>query len=217
MDAGELSAWPHVYRPAGSENNAPILLMLHGTGSTEREILSLAAAIDPEAAVLSPRGRVSENGAGRWFRRFGEGQFDVDDVIARAGELAEFVIWARHEYSLGSTEMDARPLIAVGFSNGANIALALAVLHSETVTRAMAFSGMYPLGDRGLPSPLPNSRLLLLNGESDPMAPSSSVDRLDRELLRVGAGVERVTRGGGHGITAEEIERAQAWLHAEAR
>ena len=191
--------------------------MLHGTGSTEREILSLADAIDPEAAVLAPRGRVRENGAARWFRRFAEGQFDVDDVIARAGELAGFVAWARQEYGLGSDEMDARPLSAVGFSNGANIALALAVLHPDTVTRALAFSGMYPLGDRELASPLPDSRILLLNGESDPMAASSSVDRLEAELLRVGAGVERVTRSGGHGITAEEIEKAQAWLRAEAR
>ncbi|GAA0993805.1 alpha/beta hydrolase [Subtercola frigoramans] len=216
MDAAELSSWPHVYRPGlDARRDAPVLLMLHGTGGNEREILSLADAIDPEAAVLAPRGRVSEHGATRWFRRIAEGQFDVDDVNVKAAELAEFVAWARQEYGL-APGMDARPIIAVGFSNGANIALALAVLHPETVTLAMAFSGMYPLGNRELPLPLPDSRVLLLNGEADPMAPSSSVDQLETELLRAGAGVERVARSGGHGITAEEIEKAQAWLATAA-
>jgi phospholipase/carboxylesterase len=183
--------------------------MLHGTGSDEREIATLAERLDQTAATLAPRGRVNENGALRWFRRLSEGVFDVDDVIARAGQLADFLGWARSEYGL-----ERRPLVAVGFSNGANMALALAILHPDVVTRVIAFSGMYPLGERELPRDLPAISVLLLNGDSDPMAPAPSVDRLVAQLTTRGAAVERITRPGGHGITAEELETARRWLSA---
>jgi phospholipase/carboxylesterase len=220
VSSSGLAEWPHIYRDGdGGEVGAdgpdvgpdvgPVLLMLHGTGSNEHDIASLGAAIDPSAAILAPRGRVSENGAARWFRRFGEGQFDVDDVIFRAGELAEFVAWAREEYALGM-----RQLVAVGFSNGANIALALALTHPEAVSRAIAFSGMYPLGDRETDSDVTGSSVLLLNGRADPMAPSTSVDRLDAQLRLKGATVERVTRDGSHGITEGEIAAAREWIGA---
>lgn len=200
-----MADWPHLFH-AGT---GPLLLMLHGTGSDEHEIATLAARIDPTAAVLAPRGRVNENGATRWFRRLAEGVFDVDDVITRADELAEFVTSARARYSL-----EDRQLVAVGFSNGANMALALALLRPELVTRTIAFSGMYPLGDREAPNRLEHSQLLTLNGAADLMAPTASVDRLTEQLLRQGATVERVTRAGGHGITEEEVATAQRWLGA---
>ncbi|CAN5428944.1 alpha/beta hydrolase [soil metagenome] len=203
----ELSVWPHLY----SEGVGPVLLMLHGTGSSEEEIAGLAARIDPAAAVLAPRGRVSENGATRWFRRLAEGVFDVNDVIVRAGELAEFLGWARAEYGLKDRE-----IVPVGFSNGANIALALALLHPGVAPRAVAFSGMYPLGDRDAPNPLVQSSVLLLNGASDAMAPPASVDRLADQLAARGAQVERVTRAGGHGITEEELVSARRWLTRDA-
>jgi len=201
----EVSTWPHVY----SAGVGPVLLMLHGTGSTEKEIATLAERIDPTAAVLAPRGRVSENGATRWFRRLAEGVFDVDDVIVRAGELAGFLGWARSEY-----ELEGREIVPVGFSNGANIALALAILHPSAAPRAIAFSGMYPLGERDAPDPLDRSSILLLNGSSDAMAPAASVDRLADQLAARGAQVERLTRPGGHGITEEELAAARRWLAA---
>jgi poly(3-hydroxybutyrate) depolymerase len=123
----------------------------------------------PGAAVLSPRGRVLEGGANRWFRRLGEGVFDVDDVIARAGELAAFVLAAREHYGL-----ESRTLIATGFSNGANIALATALLPPDVLTRVAAFSGMYPFGDREPQVSADGVELLLLNGNQDPMAPAAS-------------------------------------------
>lgn len=202
---GGLAAWPHVFVPG--EAGAPVLLTLHGTGGTETEITALAAPLDPRASVLSPRGRVREGGASRWFRRMGEGVFDVDDVIERAGELAAFITAARDEYGLGDA-----PLTAVGFSNGANIALATALLHPGALTRVVAFSGMYPFGDRDPIGDATGVELLLLNGTGDPMAPSGSVDALERTATAHGASVTRITRPGGHGIDGSELQAAKEWV-----
>lgn len=219
-------SWPHLYTPGDADH--PVLLTLHGTGSDERDIAQIAAVLDPEAAVLSPRGKVSENGMLRWFARRGEGVFDVDDVVFRAAELLTFTESAVAEYGL-----DGRPLIAVGLSNGANIALAAALLHPRSVSRVVAFSGMYPLGDRmpesaaasGGTAPIPlgargSARsdslaavdVILLNGSADPMAPAASVDVLERVLRERGAAVRRITRLGGHGITQADVDAARAWL-----
>lgn len=201
----DLDAWPHLFTPG--EPGAPVLLTLHGTGGDEREITALAAHLDPRAGVLSPRGRVSEGGANRWFRRLREGVFDVDDVITRAGELAAFVTAARTRYDFADA-----PLIAVGFSNGANIALATALLHPHVVSRAVAFSGMYPFGDREPIGEVSGVELLVLNGVGDAMAPSASVDVLERLATAGGASVTRRTRPGGHGIDAAEVQAAKEWL-----
>ncbi|SDI73629.1 phospholipase/carboxylesterase [Arthrobacter subterraneus] len=205
MSAPRFPDWPHLYREGAADH--PVLLMLHGTGSNEQDIAALAAELDPAAAVLAPRGRVPESGMLRWFARRGEGVFDVDDVILRAGELAGFVADAREHYGLGD-----RMLIAVGFSNGANIALATAMLHPETVDRVISFSGMYPFGDRALEGTLSGSRFLVLNGRSDPMAPLPSVTTLVAELQRRGADVGQILRDGGHGVDRSDLEAAVDWL-----
>jgi phospholipase/carboxylesterase len=213
--------WPHVFRagsPAASvgsgsqDVSAPVLLMLHGTGGTEQEILTLADALDPAATVLAPRGRVTEGGMLRWFRRLSEGVFDVDDVVLRAGELAGFLAWARTRYDLGE-----RRIIAVGFSNGANIALATALLHPDTLDRVVAFSGMFPLDDRALTTDLTGTDVLLLNGRTDPMAPLASADRAAATFTAHGAQVERELRDGGHGIAATDVAAARAWLARPAQ
>lgn len=205
MSAPQLSDWPHLYREGNPEH--PVLLMLHGTGSNEEDIAGLAAQLDPAAAVLAPRGRVQENGMLRWFARRGEGVFDVDDVILRAGELAGFIAEAQQHYDVGSRE-----IIAVGFSNGANIALATAMLHPEALNRVVAFSGMYPFGDRTTEASLSGNHFLVLNGKSDPMAPLNSVTTLMSELQRQGADVEQVLREGGHGIDRSDLVAAVDWL-----
>lgn len=204
----ETLSLPHVYR----EGSGPLLLMLHGTGGDEQQILGLADALDPEAAVLAPRGQVTEHGAARWFRRHGEGQFDVDDVIVRAAQLADFGREAVEVYGLGG-----RPLVAVGFSNGANIALATALRHPDVLNDVIAFSGMYPFGDRELETRLDGVRLLLLNGSADAMAPADSVSTLERQTLAHGADVTRISRNGGHGITEPELETAREWIAAAGR
>ncbi|WP_104200382.1 alpha/beta hydrolase [Cryobacterium sp. Y29] len=212
----ENAQWPHLFRPGSID--APVLLMLHGTGGDEQQVSGLAAALDRNAAVLAPRGRVQENGMNRWFRRLSEGVFDTDDVVRRADELAGFLVWARDHYELGD-----RSLVAVGFSNGANIALATALLHPEVVPRVIAFSGMHPL-DRAASNAKPDARvagrelaasaLLLLNGRSDPMAPLPSVQKLVTLLEARGAQVQQELRAGGHGIAETDVAAAVAWLGA---
>jgi len=209
----DLAAWPHEYRPAAP--GAPLLLLLHGTGGDEHEIAALAENLDPDAGVLAPRGRVSENGMNRWFRRVEEGVFDLDDVEVRADDLAEFVAAALSEYGVAGAT--ASQLIAVGFSNGANIALATAIRHPEVVPRVIAFSGMYPFGDREPAKSLSGLSVLLLNGASDPMAPRSSVRRLIVALERGEAHVTRIERAGGHGIAQSDLLEARAWLDERRR
>lgn len=202
----DLDQWPHLFTE-GASADAPVVLTLHGTGGDEREIAALGTALVPGAAVLSPRGRVLEGHANRWFRRLGEGVFDVDDVIVRASELAAFVVAARERYSL-----EARSLIVTGFSNGANIALATAMLHPDVVQRVVAFSGMHPFADREPGGASTGVELLLLNGDRDPMAPAASVAQLERFASERGASVTRHTRPGGHGIDQSELQAAAEWL-----
>jgi phospholipase/carboxylesterase len=225
-DTAPNAQWPHLFRPGAAD--APVLLLLHGTGGDERQISELAGALNPDAAVLAPRGRVQENGLNRWFRRLAEGVFDTADVARRSDDLAGFVVWAREQYELGD-----RPLVTVGFSNGANIALATALLHPEVVPRVIAFSGMHPLdlspaapdqaaargtgtiGARLAAAELAASAVLLLNGQSDPMAPLASVQKLVRLLDQHGASVQQELRPGGHGIAETDVAAAVEWLRTK--
>ena len=202
--------WPHLFEEGAP--GTPVLLLLHGTGGTEHDLLPLARRLAPGAGHLAPRGPVQEHGMNRWFRRFGEGVFDVDDVVRRAGELAAFVGWARDHYGIGG-----RPLVAVGFSNGANIGLATALLHPDAVRNAVAFSGMYPLEGRTIEADLSGSSVALFNGESDAMAPIESVVRLGSILESRGAEVSRNVRQGGHGIHPTEVDGAAAWITSHTR
>ncbi|MGJ7908464.1 alpha/beta hydrolase [Actinopolyspora sp. H202] len=185
---------------------SPVLLMLHGTGGTPRDMAPLGYRIDPEAALLSPSGSVSENGVSRWFRRYAEGVFDEQDVLRRAAELAEFVERARDHY--GITD---RGLVAVGFSNGANIAAALALLRPDVLTEAVLFAAMSPLTDVPRRS-LTDTRVWMSNGEHDPMAPTAAVNRLVESLRDRGAEVTTHRHSGGHDITAEALREAADWV-----
>lgn len=204
-EAVVLDAWPHLFEPG--QENAPVLLTLHGTGGNEAEIAAIAPHLVAGAGILSPRGRVSEHGMNRWFRRIAEGVFDVDDVIARAGELAAFIALARSHYGLGD-----RRMLAVGFSNGANIALATALLHPDALDEVIAFSGMYPFGDRDPIEDAAGVRVLLANGAADPMAPAASVAHLAEVAASHGAEVTRHIRAGGHGIDGSDLAAAVAFI-----
>src|SRR5882757_809437 len=195
----------HRYSPG--EPTAPVLLLLHSTGGSPAELLPLADALDPRAAVLAPAGQVSEYGATRWFRRLAEGVFDFADVAARADQLADFVLAARERYSLRD-----RRLVAVGFSNGANIAAATLLTRPDALSEAVLFSAMMPLPD----SPaieLNGTRIFLANGDNDPMAPATSTAELVRALRARSAEVTAVSHPGGHGITRAGLDAATAWLH----
>ncbi|ARC58621.1 Putative hydrolase MhqD [Frondihabitans sp. 762G35] len=197
--------WPHIFIPG----SGPVVLALHGTGGTEADAAPLAQTLLPKAAVIAPRGRVLEQGLSRWFRREAEGVFDVDDVIKQALLLNDFIVTITREHGL-----TGRTVIAIGFSNGANMSLALAMLHPKTVHAAVAFSGMYPFGDKEAPRDLSESRFLLFNGQSDAMAPQSSVHLLIDQLLLRHAHVDYRLRPGGHGITPDELATARGWLES---
>ncbi|MHA7218772.1 alpha/beta hydrolase [Arthrobacter sp. MDT1-48-3] len=202
--------WPHLFGAGAA--GTPVLLLLHGTGGTEHDLLPLVDRLAPGAGYLAPRGPVQEHGMNRWFRRFGEGVFDVDDVVRRAGELAGFIDWAREHY--GITD---RPLVAVGFSNGANIALAAALLHPAVVADVVAFSGMYPLEGRTIEADLSGTAVALFNGTADAMAPTDSVIRVGSVLESRGAEVDRNVREGGHGIHPTEMDGAAAWISSHTQ
>jgi phospholipase/carboxylesterase len=185
---------------------APVLLLLHGTGGTPEDLVPLAEAFDPKAAVLAPAATESEYGASRWFRRLAEGVFDTDDVVERTHELADFVTAARKRYGI-----EDRPLIAIGFSNGANIAAAGLLLRPEVFNNAILFSAMMPVPDPpGLD--LSGTRVFLSNGDRDPMAPAASTASLVQALRDRSADVTTFRFPGGHEITRGGFAAAAAWL-----
>jgi predicted esterase len=190
----------------GARPDATPLLLLHGTGGNEDDLLSLGRTLAPEAPLLSPRGRVLENGMPRFFRRHAEGVFDLDDLRFRAGELAEFLSWAQEKYGLGQL-----PPIAVGFSNGANIAAALLLLHPGSLSAALLLRPMVPL----VPDPVPvldDVRVLIAAGRGDPIISSQQSQALADLLGKAGAEVTLHWSNAGHGLTREDLEIGQRWM-----
>jgi predicted esterase len=199
-------SYQHIYQP-GSSPTSPTLLLLHGTGGNERDLLPLARALSPESAVLSPRGKVSEHGALRFFARRAEGVFDPAEVIARTHELADFIAAASQAYGF-----DSGKLTAVGFSNGANIAATLLILRPESLGAAVLLRGMVVLDQPALAGSLAGKRVLLTNGRSDPIIPLDHPPRLAALLRAGGADVTEQMLPAGHGLIQSDIAAAQTWL-----
>lgn len=193
----------HRFEPAAAAGRAPLLL-LHGTGGDESDLLPLGRALAPGAALLSPRGKVLEGGMPRFFRRLAEGVFDEDDLRRRAAELAAFVGEARAAYGF------AAPL-ALGFSNGANIAAALLVLHPQVLAGAALLRAMVPLR-RPPAADLAGKPVLLLSGADDPMVPAENAARLAALLRDCGATVVHRTMAAGHGLSQPDLSVAREWL-----
>jgi len=186
--------------------NMPVLLLLHGTGGDESDLLPLGEALLPGAARLSPRGKVLENGMPRFFRRLAEGVFDLDDLRKRTEELADFVEAADAAYGLGGR----RP-IAVGFSNGANIAASTLLLRPGTLGGALLIRPMVPL----VPDPLPQLsgiRVQINAGQVDPLVPPPQSEALAKLLTDAGASVKLHWIAGGHALTREDLEAGRQWF-----
>jgi phospholipase/carboxylesterase len=194
----------HRFVPATASGRPPILL-LHGTGGDENDLLPFGQTVAPGAALLSPRGRVLEGGAPRFFRRLAEGVFDEDDVRRRANELADFVQDARDVYGLDAP-------IAVGFSNGANIAAAVLQLRPDVLAGAVLLRAMVPL-KQAPDVDLAGTPVLILSGAMDPIVPAENAARLATILKETGANVDHRTLPAGHGLTQADVSITKTWLY----
>ncbi len=188
----------------GSDATGKALLLLHGTGGDENDLLPLGRTIAPTASLLSPRGKVLENGMPRFFRRLAEGVFDEDDVRHSANELADLVAEARKSYGLSE-------LIAVGYSNGANIAAALLLLRPETLDGAVLLRAMAPLAETPAID-LTGKPVLILSGAADPIITPAKAAQLASLLQARGARVEHRTLRAGHQLSQDDIALARKWL-----
>jgi len=207
-----LEQFVHRYVPA-REPGSVAQLVLHGTGGDEKDLLPLARAIDESGAILSPRGRVLEHGMPRFFRRLAPGVFDEEDLRLRTHELARFVADARREYKL-----DPASIVALGYSNGANIAASLLLTHPDVLSGAILLRPMLPFEPTELPR-LAHVPVRISAGVQDPMVPKASTERLAQVLIAAGADVTVEWYGTGHSLSAHEIEEAAEWFsrHFDAK
>jgi phospholipase/carboxylesterase len=203
MTAPELGM-AHRFVPA-SRPGLPPLLLLHGTGGSEDDLLPLGERLLPGAALLSPRGRVLENGMPRFFRRLAEGVFDLDDLRRRTDELAEFVEAARRQYEL------PEPPIAVGFSNGANIAASVLLLRPGALGGGLLLRPMVPL----VPDPLPalgGVPVQINAGMADPIVTPAQSEALGELLRQSGAAVSLDWIRAGHTLTPSDLDIGARWI-----
>jgi predicted esterase len=195
----------HIFQPPATRGG-PILLLLHGTGGNEHDLVALAETLLPAAGILSPRGRVLERGMPRFFRRLAEGVFDIDDLKLRTAELADFITAsaAKHQFA-------TKNVTAVGFSNGANIAGALLLLRPDTLGAAVLFRAMVPLTPETLPN-IPATPVLISNGKMDPLVSAEETERLAALLRSAGADVTVSWQNAGHELTDRDVITAREWL-----
>lgn len=198
-------AFIHRFEP-GNRLEAPPLLLLHGTGGDENDLLPLGRAVSPGSALLSPRGKVLEHGMPRFFRRLAEGVFDEDDVRRRADELANFVEAARARYGIAAP-------VALGYSNGANIAAAMLLLRPDVLAgaillRAMVLLSQPPQADLG------EKPVLIVSGKLDPIIPANNSMELATLLANAGANVQHPVLPTGHQLSETDLTIAREWIKA---
>lgn len=194
----------HEFVPGKS---ARTLLLLHGTGGNERDLIPLGQELDSSAALLSPRGKTLENGMPRFFRRLAEGVFDLEDLRKRTNELGDFVVSAAKHY-----EMDDTKIIAVGYSNGANIAASMLLLRPQILSAAILFRAMVPLVPETTPN-LSETKVLISEGDHDPIVSAGEAGRLAGLLRGAGADVTIRFFPSGHELTSDDVDLAREWLN----
>ena len=200
----ELAGFTHHWIPR--EGATRTLLLLHGTGGNETDLLSLGEMLDPAANLLSPRGQVLEHGMPRFFRRLAEGVFDLDDLRIRTEALAAFIGEASAHYGFAIDSV-----VAVGFSNGANIAASVMLQRPEALRAGILLRAMLPFEPSALPD-LRAHRALLLSSANDPIVPVAQPERLAELLRSGGADVTLEWVPGGHQLTRADLTHAQQWL-----
>lgn len=194
----------HVLEPG---NSPTTLVLLHGTGGDEHQLLPLGQALDPDATRLGVRGNVREGPSNRFFRRLAEGVFDTEDVRRRADDLAAFLRHAVDNYDLDPTR-----LVAVGFSNGANIAAAVLLTNPDVLRAAVLFSAMQPLPPGPSAGDLSHAAVLLVQDRTDPIAPPEQAEALAGRLADSGAAVDLRWHGDGHTLGPAQVDVAREWL-----
>lgn len=194
----------HIFKE-GTSPNKPVLLLLHGTGGDENDLLPIADIIDSEASVLSVRGNVLENGMPRFFKRLAEGVFDEEDLIFRTNELNQFLDEAANQY-----QFDRHNIVAIGYSNGANIAASLLFHIQDTLKGAILHHPMVPRRGVQLPN-LEGTNIFIAAGVNDLICPQQESIELKELLESAGANVQDHWENRGHQLTMSEIQTAKAW------
>lgn len=182
------------------------LVLLHGTGGNEEDLIFLGKEIDPNASLLSPRGKVLENGMPRFFRRLAEGVFDIEDLKFRTYELADFIRKCSLHY-----KFDLRKTIAVGFSNGANIGASILLLRSDVLQGAILFRAMVPLVPNSLPD-LSTKKILLSEGLNDPIVSRTETENLYRLFQKTNANIVLKWQDSSHNLIQDDLIIAKEWI-----
>ena len=182
------------------------LLLLHGTGGTEDDLIPLGNELTPDASILSVRGKVLENGMPRFFRRLEEGVFDLEDLKMRTDELADFILKSSSIY-----DFDLKRLVAVGYSNGANIGASVLLRRPEVLAGAILFRAMVPFVPDVLPD-LSKKFIILLEGMRDPIVSKQEAESLSKIFNKAHSNVTIKWQGSGHNLTQEDIDSAKKWL-----
>jgi phospholipase/carboxylesterase len=198
----------HIFQK-GDQSYAPTLVLFHGTGGTEEDLLPLAKKISPASSVLSLRGNVSENGMPRFFKRLAEGVFDIEDLIMRTKEVNEFLDQAAEQY-----KFDRGNLVALGYSNGANIAGSLLFHYEHALKGAILHHPMVPRRGIKLPN-LAVTPVFIAAGTNDPLCPPKESIELEKLLSAAGASVTLRWEDFGHQLTSSEVEAAASWFREQ--
>ena len=190
----------------GSDPLAPTLLLLHGTGGDENDLLPLGRALAPGCSLLSVRGNVRENGQARFFRRLSEGVFDLEDLAQRTAELTDFLRTAASIY-----KFELNRLLAVGFSNGANMAANLLLTSPDVLAGGILIRAMLPFAPANVPN-LAGKSILLLNGQFDPVVPPAQPKELAAIFQSAGAEATLHWQPAGHNLAPADVAIATKWL-----
>ena len=201
-----LAGYEHRFDPAPTAADAPTLLLLHGTGGDENDLVPVGRMLLPEANLLSPRGNVPENGMARFFRRLAEGVFDQEDLRRRTEELGKFIDAAAAQYGF-----DRKRVVAAGYSNGANIAASLLLRQPGALAGAVLLHAMVPFEPDSLPD-LTGKPVFLSAGRNDPIVTPENTQRLAAILQSAKADVTLYWHNAGHALTREEIAAAREWI-----